>query len=172
MRALLLAIALAGSAWAQSPTTPGLEGAEAAVRAYIGDYGRGDLVSAIERIEPAEVEEFASLLGRLNEQMGEFSVYDIPKGQVPAKTVAGFIESVMEGELSDALDTLEGGVIGTVMESDTLAHVVGRSSFSMMGGEVGAVNVTTARWDGTRWWVSFGERLTAFRRGMEAGSGE
>ncbi|MGB3543479.1 hypothetical protein [Rubrivirga sp.] len=172
MRALLLAVALAGSALAQDVTTPGVDGAEAAVQAYIEDYAQGDLTGAIERIEPDEVEEFAGLLARFNEQMGEFGVFDIPKGQTPSKTVAGFIESVMDGEFNEALDTLEGTVIGTVMESDSLAHVVGRSSFSILGGDVGAVNVTTARWDGSRWWVSFGEKLTAFRRGVEAASGE
>ncbi len=172
MRAFLLAVVLAGSAAAQSSTTPGVEGAEAAVTAYIEAFSRGDVTGAVQRIDPVEVEEFASLLAVFNEQMGEFSMFEIPKGQAPAKTVAGFIGTVMDGEFSEAMGTLEGAVIGTVLESDTLAHVVGRSSFSIMGGEVGAVSVTTARWDGTRWWVSFGEKLTAFRRGIEAAAGE
>ena len=167
MRALALGLVMAASATAQTATTPGAGGAEAAVLGYIERFGRGDIAGAIARIDPAEVREFASLLVRFNEQMGEFSMIEIPKGQAPAKTVAGFMETVMDGEFGDAMDTLEGAVIGTVMESDTLAHVVGRSSFSLMGSTVGAVSVTTARWDGSRWWVSFGEKLTAFRQGIE-----
>ena len=167
MRAVALAIALATGASAQTATTPGVEGAEAAVRGYVETFARGDVAGAVARIDPAEVAEFASLLVVFNEQMGEFAMLDIPKGQAPSKTVAAFLDQAFEGEFDDALETFEGGVIGTVMESDTLAHVVGRSSFSLMGGTVGAVNVTTARWDGARWWVSFGENLAAFRQGLE-----
>ena len=57
-------------------------------------------------------------------------------------------------------------MIGTVLEGDSLAHVVTRSSVAVLGGTVGSVSVTTARWDGARWWVSFGEKLDAFRQSM------
>ena len=80
---LVLAVVLAGSAAAQTARTPGLEGAEAAVRAYVDDFASGNAVSAVQRIDPAEVEEFAGLLRSLSDRVGGLEGADVPKGQAP-----------------------------------------------------------------------------------------
>lgn len=74
--------------------------------------------------------------------------------------------------MGEAMGTLEAAVIGTVLETDSLAHVVGRSRFAMGGGEMGGVEVTTVRWTGDRWAVTFGEKLRGFRQMVRTALGE
>lgn len=171
MRAVLLAcltVALAQSASAQAtPATPGAAGAEAAVEAYIASFAAGNWPGAIAQLDPEEVAEFAELLGMIGDEVPGFTP---DKTASPAKAVAAFFETVLASEpiMDEALSTLDGAIIGTVLESDSLAHVVGRSSFTMLGGDIGAVNVTTARWTGRRWTVTFGARMSAIRQALAA----
>ena len=160
----LLALALAAvPAAAQSATTPGAPGAEAAVEAYVAAFAAGDLEAAFAKTDPVQAAEFADLMSSLTG--GEK-----PSGESPPKTLARMFEGVLgaSSEVGEALGTLDAGVVGTVLEGDSLAHVVVRSSFSLFGGPLDGVQVTTARWDGRRWWITFGPELAAMRRGLEA----
>lgn len=174
MRHALLAclLAAAPAALAQDATTPGAAGAEAAVGAYIEAFAAQDYAAAVRQMDPEEVAEFAGLL----REFALFAPEGAPdtKGE-PAKVVAGFFEQMMgvsglAGDLfGEAVESLDAEIIGAVLEGDSLAHVVARSSFAMMGGQMGGVEVTTARWTGDRWAVTFGGQLASMREGLRMG---
>ena len=169
MRAACLAalLALPASVAAQNATTPGAAGAEAAVGAYLAAFAEGDLERVFALTDPAETRELAELFGRLmSEGLAD------PGGKAfdsPPKALARFMDQFLDlqPEMSEAMESIEGSVLGSVIEGDSLAHVVARASFALFGGPMSGVELTTARWDGARWWVTFGSDLEAFRRGLE-----
>ena len=165
MRGLLLGglVCLVSTfASAQTPESPGPAGAEAAVRAYVEAFAAGELSRALALAHPDETEEFASLLGSLfgRERASE---------SAPA-FIADIIESTIGSEpvMADAFDSIESAILGSVVETDSLVHVVGRASFTLMGGAAGGVEVTTVRWDRDRWWISFGSELGSLRAAVGA----
>ncbi|MEM1116492.1 MAG: hypothetical protein AAF845_14525 [Bacteroidota bacterium] len=173
MRPALLALLVAAApAFAQDATTPGAPGAEAVVDVYIEAFATRDYTAAVRELDPAEVAEFADLLEELALLAPENALDT--KGE-PAKVVAGFLEQMMDmagpagGILGEAMESLDAEILGTVLEGDSLAHVVARSSFAMMGGSVARVEATTARWTGTRWVVTFGGQIATLREGLQMG---
>lgn len=174
MRRALLAclLAAAPAALAQDASTPGEAGAEAAVDAYIAAFAAQDYSAVVQQMDPEEVAEFSDLL----REFALFAPEGAPdtKGE-PAKVVAGFFEQMMgvsglAGEMfGEAVESLDAEVLGAVLEGDSLAHVVARSSFAMMGGQRGGVEVTTVRWTGDRWVVTFGGQLASMREGLRTG---
>ena len=70
--------------------------------------------------------------------------------------------------MGEAFETMRAHILGSVAEGDSLRHVVVRSAFEMDGVPTGGIQTTTARWTGTRWVVTFDERMRQFQRTMEA----
>lgn len=173
MRAACLAalLALAAGASAQAdPTTPGVAGAEATVRAYVAAFAGGDGTAAARLMDPAEVAEFVDLMGLLGDADPD-DEFVLDTAGDPAEAFGAFLETVFGAQagMTEAMGSLEAAVIGTVLEGDSLAHVVGRARFSMLGGEMQGVDVTTLRWTGERWVVTFGEKLAGLRHGIRRG---
>ncbi len=86
---------------------------------------------------------------------------------------AQFLSSVSRAqpELGEAYGSLRAEVLGSVPEGDSLRHVVVRSRFDLAGVPTTGVQTTTARWGGTRWVITFDDRMRQFRRTLEAMSG-
>ena len=181
MRAALLTVALvcaAGVARAQGAPPPdaapdaattGAAGAEAAVGAYVEAFADGDQAGAARLLDPVELEGFVGLLRQMAE-LDDSGLFDVEPGAAPAETFARFLRAIVDAEplYGDALGSLTGTVVGSVPEGDSLRHVVVRSRFQLDGSEVGAVALTTARWTGARWVVTFDEKMRQFQQGIEA----
>lgn len=170
MRTLALALlSLAASAAAQDASTPGAPGAEAVVGAYADAFARGDREAAAQMLDPDELAAFVGALRRLG-ALGEDLPFAVDPDAAPAQAFAGFLDAVMGAEplMGEALSTLRTEVLGSVPEGDSLRHVVVRSRFALGGEEAGGVEVTTARWAGGRWAVTFDEKMRQFQRGIEA----
>ncbi len=154
---------------AQTATTPGAPGAEAVVGAYVDAFAAGQHVKAAGHLDPAELAAFTSLLDRMGKQAGT-PLVDVAPGADPAQVFAAFLRQITGAEplMGEAFETMRAQVLGSVAEGDSLRHVVVRSAFEMDGVPTGGVQATTARWTGTRWVVTFDERMRQFQRTLEA----
>ena len=172
MRAAALAWCLAAglaTAAAQDARTPGAAGAEAAVVAYARAFTAGDRQAAAGMLDPVELKRFVGLL-RTAAELDDSGLFDVSDKAPPAQAFADFLDAVMGAEplYGEALGSLRAEVVGSVAEGDSLRHVVVRSRFDLDGEAVDAVALTTARWTGTRWVVTFDEKMRQFQRGIEA----
>ena len=174
--ALALLLALAGPAFAQDATTPGAGGAEALVGDYVRAFAGGDYVAAARLLDPGELAEFVELMGALS-ALDETGAFDLDPDATPPEAFAEFLGAVTGAvpEMGEAMETLRADVVGSVAEvadpargGDSLRHVVVRSRFEMMGAETDAVQLTTARWTGSRWVVTFDAKMRQFKAGLEA----
>ena len=167
--ALALLLALAGPALAQDAATPGAGGAEALVGDYVRAFVGGDYVAAARLLDPAELAEFVDLMGALS-ALDETGAFDLDPDATPPEAFAEFLGAITGAvpEMGEAMETLRADVVGSVGEGDSLRHVVVRSRFEMMGTETGAVQLTTARWTGGRWVVTFDAKMRQFKAGLEA----
>lgn len=164
-----LLLALAAPAAAQDAATPGAGGAEAVVLDYAQAFGAGDYVAAARLLDPDELAEFMDLMGALS-ALDATGAFDVDPDATPPEAFAEFLEAITGAEplMGEALDSMRGHVVGSVAEGDSLRHVVLRSRFEMAGAEVDAPQLTTARWTGDRWVVTFDARMQQFRAGLEA----
>lgn len=172
MRALLVccALLLAASTQAQPDlTTPGIEGAEAAVRAYIDAFSGGDWEAAGRVIDPNELEVMSELVGFL-------AVMDTTgqmlRGGDDTDNVllfAHFMETLMgeESMFGDMVSSIQVMLLGSVADGDSLVHVVGRSTTRMFDSDISNVEVTTARWLGDRWAVLLNAQLRGMTQAMQ-----
>ena len=174
--ALALLLVLAGPALAQDATTPGAGGAEALVGDYVRAFAGGDYVEAARLLDPAELAEFVDLMGALS-ALDETGAFDLDPDATPPEAFAEFLGAITGAvpEMGEAMETLRADVVGSVAEvvdpargGDSLRHVVVRSRFEMMGAETDAVQLTTARWTGDRWVVTFDAKMRQFKAGLEA----
>jgi hypothetical protein len=164
--ALLALLAAPASAAAQDPTTPGAAGAEATVRAYAEAFVTGEHAAAAELLDPKELAEFVDLMGDLDDS----GAFRVKPGTSDAQAFAGLLEMMSGAEplVGGALESLTTTVIGSVPEGDSLRHVVVRSRFEMMGAGLDGVEVTTARWTGDQWVITFDAKMRQLRAGLEA----
>lgn len=159
MRRLTCCLALvlmAASAQAQPDlTTPGPEGAEAAVQAYIDAFSTGDWEAAGRAIDPDELMVMSELVGFIAAMDTTGQVIDAAEESDHVLLFARFMESMMDAEamFGDVLSSTRVTLLGSVAEGDSLVHVVGRTTSQMFDTEISGVEVTSARWLGDRWAV-------------------
>ena len=167
--ALAVLLALAGPAAAQDAATPGPGGAEAVVADYVAAFGAGDYVGAAELLDPDELAEFVGLMGALS-ALEETGAFDLDPDATPPEAFAEFLEAIAGAvpEMGGVMGTLRADVVGSVAEGDSLRHVVVRSRFERMGAEMGGAQLTTARWTGSEWVITFDARMRQFKAGLEA----
>ena len=168
---VMAALALVGTARAQSPSTPGVPGAEAAVRTYTEAVTRGDWTAAGRAIDSAELEALKDVVAFLVDvdSTGEARAAFGDEGDGVA-AFARFMESVvgLAPGMDEALTSMRFQILGSVAEGDSLVHVVGRSRTELFGAEVDNVEVTSVRWLGDRWAVRLDEQM----RGMTQALGQ
>ncbi|MEM1043785.1 MAG: hypothetical protein AAGI91_14305 [Bacteroidota bacterium] len=89
----------------------------------------------------------------------------------PEEVFARFLGSVfgMQPEIGEALRSMEAEMIGHVMEGDSLAHVVTRSSMSMMGASVVQTDVVTTKRYGDEWRALLSGDISNLVEGIRAG---
>ena len=161
------ALALAALVWtgcaASPPAAPDLAPARQAVEAYIAAFAAEDWRAAAERIDRADLarlQPFVGLIGGMAVEDPDFDGAAPPDDPVDA--FVWFMEAMTEQVpmFGDLMGTAQGEVLGVVSETDSLAHVVQRSTVDMLGTEVSQVEVVTARLgaDG-RWRVALGGQL-------------
>ena len=169
MRRLVLCCAyLLGAASAQAQTdltVPGPDGAEAAVRAYTSAFATADWEAAGRVIDPAELVVMADLVAFIVEMdTTEETRGLLGEGEGDPDNVllfARFMEMMagMDPMMQDALTSMQFEILGSVVEGDSLVHVVGRSRTQMFGTEIDNVEVTSVRWLGDRWAVKLDEQM-------------
>ena len=161
--ALLLALAAAPDAHAQDAA-----GAEAAVEAYIAAFNDGDFEGAAELMDPVELEQFVALLGPLMELSGAPDNAG-PVPQSAPGAFAWFLETMggMAPGMTDAMQTADADILGSVAEGDSLVHVVMRTRASVMGIDAEQVSITSARRRDGRWVVALSGDLQTFAQTME-----
>ena len=164
MRAACLALlaVLAATPLAAQDTAPAVD----AARAYMDAFAAEDWRAAAERVDRddlAQLQPFVALIGGIALDDPDFQGAEPPSDPVDA--FAWFMD-VMTDELpmlGDMMGTAQGRVLGAVAETDSLVHVVQRSTVDMMGAEVSQVDVVSVRLspDGA-WRVALGGQLDAF----------
>ena len=172
MRRLILCFVLvvgATVAHAQADlTTPGPEGAEAAVNAYTSAFATGDWEAAGRILDPAELEVMSELVAFISE-MDTTDATESLRGETDNVLIfARFMELMigMEPMMGESLASMSSTILGHVTEGDTLVHVVGRSTTQMFGTEVEAVEVTSVRWLGDRWALQLDAQLQGMTDGL------
>ena len=175
MRRALAALLLLSAAplAAQNAATPEAGGAEAVVAEYVRAFATRDYAEAAGHLDPDELAEFAGLLVTLTHQAAEDGgpgLFSIDPDAPPADVFADFLASTTRAEplMDEALESLRASVVGSVAEGDSLRHVVVRSQFDLAGAPTGGVQLTTARWTGSRWVVTFDARMKQFKAQLDA----
>lgn len=172
---VLLAALWAGCAAAPPPapsagpsTAPALQ----AVEAYTAAFAAEDWRAAAERIDRddlARLQPFVGFIGGMAVEDPDFQ--GAPPPDDPVDAFAWFMQTMVEQTpmFGDMMGTAQGEVLGAVAETDSLVHVVQRSTVDMMGTEVSQVEVVTARLnaDGV-WRVALGGQLDALSGAFDA----
>jgi len=173
MRRLVLCCVLvlgASSAQAQADlTTPGPEGAEAAVRAYTSAFATADWEAAGRVIDPAELDVMSDLVAFIVEMDTTDATADLLSDDPDnVRIFARFMDTMigMEPMMADAFASMQFEILGSVAEGDSLVHVVGRSTTEMFGAEIDNVEVTSVRWIGDRWAVKLDEQMRGMTQAM------
>ncbi|MEO0557578.1 MAG: hypothetical protein AAF170_05270 [Bacteroidota bacterium] len=172
MRRLILCCALlfsAGVGQGQTDvTTPGPEGAEAAVRAYLDAFAESDWEAAGSLIDPAELAVMSDLVEFIAE-MDTTEATQSLRGETDEVLIfARFMDLMtnMEPMMGESLASMRTEILGHVAEGDSLVHVVGRSRTEMFGAEVESVQVTSVRWLGARWALQLDAQLEGMTEGL------
>ena len=160
--ALLLALAASPTPDAQDAGDP-----EAVVEAYVDAFEAGDFEGAAELMDPEELRQFVDLLGPLMELSGAPD----DAGPVPERApeaFAWFLETMggMAPGMTDAMQTADADILGSVAEGDSLVHVVMRTRASVMGIDAEQVSITTTRLREGRWVVALSGDLQTFAQAM------
>ena len=165
-----LGLALASGAAAQDRTTPGTAGAEAVVTAYSSAVAASDWDAAAALLDPEDLVRFQAFAAMLIEQEPFVAVMlGIEADAEPSDLIAAFIGQALAQNpvMADAMSSVQISPLGTVLEGDSLAHVVARTNIDMMGRPFSTVEANTARWDGAQWWMRLDGDLDAMIVGME-----
>ena len=168
-RLVVLVAALIGTAPAASAQDPA--GAEEAARSYAAAFAEGDWEAAAALTDPLDLARFSDLVGVFAGMIGDEVDHDMAEADTPEAAFASFMDVVitLSPELEEAFRSVRTETVGSVPEGDSLIHVVTRSHVSMFGQEMSGLEVTTTRWDGSRWVVKLNEQLEGMLAGMEAG---
>ncbi len=176
MRRWLLALAVASGVWAsgaaaQEATTAGPRGAEAAVQAYSDAVVASDWEAAAERMDPRGLKRIRDL-ARLIAESDPFtaSLLGIEPEASAAELLSAFVGVAIDEipGMDVSLATSESRILGTVLEGDSLAHVLMRTDMVLLERPISTVDLTTARWSGERWLVALSEEIEGVIIGMEA----
>lgn len=146
-------------------------GAEAAAQSYAEAMAEQDWSTVAALTDPADLERFADFVGTFAAFAGgELGGTEaLTEAETPEDAFATFMGLVttLEPMMGGMLSSIESDILGSVTEADTLVHVVARTRFNMLGSEVRNLEVTTARWDGTRWVVKLNEQMEGMITAME-----
>lgn len=159
-----LAVLAAGAPHAQSAA-----GAEAAAQAYADAVAAQDWAAAAALTDSTDLARLADLFDVIAAfAEGEEDPLGLDEVESPQDAFVALMEFVSQQPMmGDVFGSISVTLLGSVAESDTLVHVLARTQSQMFGSDVSGIEVTTARWDGTRWVVKLKEEMEGMITAME-----
>lgn len=165
-----LALAALAVLAASAPQAQSIAGAEAAAQAYADAISAQDWAAAAALTDSTDLARLAELfdvIAAFGEEGAD--LFGMDGAESPQDAFVALMEFVSgQPMMGEVFGSISMDLIGSVAESDTLVHVLGRTQTRMLGSEVSGIEVTTARWDGTRWVVKLKEEMEGMITAMEA----